>query len=504
MDKLIIKIKRGSYWIGALILIIALTWINNHYYYASRDITVKAEEVQYLRLLQAHYRSCRTGQSDTDCLNQLTDLIKHASPKGTLSFSDTAGEHIIFNNQYYAEKRTKVSSSLVISEENAPLIMLTYSQYSSPDIHVSVLRSISFSIADICERWQKGEDTDGFIENVAIPRSRPFVLYGLFIFFAMGLAYADRRSIQLRFEETQRKEQSLREKIWKIQDKAIQADLERDKLLEKIEDNTREILTTQEQIAQLQQQKSTLEEQQSSIEINLQNEQLERNNLEQELSITTESKRQTEARLRTVEDEMVARNTEIRRLMQKLDNASELHKQLKSSHDTARTEIDHLRLNEATLKQQYLIISKEKQVNDHQGQSQNWRQRLLNVLLDNPKVAINTKSNKVNPGRHHSNNFVMTLFEAISSTPQLDGLYQAITSIAYNPHKRGKADIKYDQSKKRYVLNVYDGNGDEGFGAQIVLSATKPWEAVVESKCLVETVSFMNQYRLNDCISGSA
>ncbi|WP_341303232.1 hypothetical protein [Pseudomonas sp. TMP25] len=110
--------------------------------------------------------------------------------------------------------------------------------------------------------------------------------------------------------------------------------------------------------------------------------------------------------------------------------------------------------------------------------------RVAKALLRNPDVRQAPGKAQVNQGLHHSKDFVRSLAEALQRNKNLNGTFISITTSAYKSLLRGSAELIFDAEKCRYALNVYDEQ-DEGFGAEIVLSAGEYWEAVVQAKCLV-------------------
>ncbi len=472
-----------NYILLCFALIVALTWVNNTWFYEAKDISVKEFQGHYLSLLDEMFSQCLKQNTSDLCEQQLTQVIQQAKPKGVLTLTRAGQPVEILNNQYYSDQRSIVTTDRTLGQ-SPDLLTLTYAQHSSPVIWLSVVRSITFSAADHWEKWNDADYWD-FVLNIAIPRSRPFWFFCGLIICTAVLNFLRFRELRSLYENAKVTEHRLVEKLQRVQAEANAAFESNETLSHALKEHSSTIEKTTMELMQKQQELHEWQAKNPQTDTVAAGEQSK----DDKPHLVIDNSQQKHAK---------ALSHEIHRLKTKLENAGEETAKLIQARNSAQHELDNKRAYVAELKKQLEAAEKRtSKLEPKAGDDVGWRKKLFKAFLHNPKVQTASKQTKVNSGRHHSSDFVALVAEAIASYPELSAIAESVTSIAYNPKKRGQADVTVDGKKNRFVLNIYD-DGDEGFGAQILLSAQKEWEAIIEAKCLIETVSRFKHLTLND------
>ncbi|WP_124794190.1 hypothetical protein [Conchiformibius steedae] len=108
---------------------------------------------------------------------------------------------------------------------------------------------------------------------------------------------------------------------------------------------------------------------------------------------------------------------------------------------------------------------------------------------------------KINSGRHHSQNFVQEVGMDMGEIARQYAFIESVTSCEYGAGQTGKMYLSAKQqgqfayAEEKYALRIYDK--DKGYGAEVLLAATTPCEAVVQVKMIQYLKPKYQSYHLN-------
>ena len=452
------------------VLVLALTGINNYFFYHNKDVAEARDVSQFARVFAAAYESCLSaGLPSGDCLEQLKRTMVHSGVAGTARILSSDREPVFeVDNEYYKDDRSLVRGEYAIGNDKDRWI-IEVTKLSSPSVLVSVWRSISFSALDIVEKLKRDEPMESFLVHVVVPRSMPFFF---FLMVAGLVCILVRQQVRVMFNAWESGQERISALSIELEEKSAAAEK---KELEVSELNRRLGQNKEEIVALL----AALEREQSRLD------QLNRQVVDSESEIASVKKQRREV------EEL------IRRIQANKSKADELnrvlfaqHKQLELERCESASELKKLRQDLTAVQGQENALNLEKN-----PLVQATEKRVVEVLLTNPDVKPSVARHNTNSGKHHSKDFVQSLIASVERNKRLHNSFLSITAIRYSPATRGKAELLFDNDKKSFVVNVYS-RCDEGFGAQVVLSARKQWEAVVQAKCLVTAVSLLKGTKL--------
>lgn len=441
-----------------LIIIVSLiTALNNYFFYRSKEISEYHTLNQYNKLVLLELKNCQASNITENICDEIAkNTIDEANISGIVTLQKNNVILIKKDNEHYKDSRKPIKTSLS-SRLNSNTYSIELEKLVTPSIVTSTFNSMTFSLYDLIKI--DNENINSFIENVAWPRSYPAISFFIVIFLSFFLAGLKLKSLYSTIEKTQNEIDSL----------TVDLSSAKDKLANK-----------EEQLLSLSKEK---EEQEKQAEI-LSN---QINTLEHSLyEVTTTSDNQR----KHITDEL-------KKLKTKKEQSDLINKNLAAKISTTRTELatsnNKISELESTISH---LQSEQIKIKDSKSFSP-IKNELIKYLLSNPDINIKNKEYKVNLGSHHSKQFVEKLDLIIKNSKKFEKLHNAIKSLtptAYS-QKRGVIELILDQSKKIYVLNVYD-NGDEGFGAQIALATENYFEALMISKCLINTLTPLSSFKL--------
>ncbi len=468
-----------------------------------------------------------------------------AKVNGTLRLLAADGRELMkIDNESYKDKRSSVTGSSTFGSEQDQLT-LELIKLSSPPIWLSVVRSVSFSLADIIQKVAHKESWSDFVGYIAIPRSAPAYSFLVALFFVFMLVRlktnaliaaietadddldaksAELDAAEIRLDQTNNELDSIREK-----ETVATREKERLKwLLVKVESDRKDMVTQQAidlerlaedsrrrmcEIGELKLKKKEadrlnqeLNEKASSLElesekdkihsfdlqhdIEKQRQEIER--LELELA-EAESEHQDIIRRQANDSDRLAEDykrgirdadAEIDDLMLKMKIADHDKQELVKKVSDKEQKIKVAEADISNLNDEIDNLNKEiKEWERKSGQPTSSERAVVKAFLVNPNVRTVSDKIIVNKGKHHSMNYVQSIADSISSSKSLVGVCISITGSRFNSHKKGTAELA-PLEKNKYLLYVYDQK-DEGYGAEIVLTAVEYWEAVVQAKCII-------------------
>ncbi len=455
-----IKYSRFTWFIMPLaiaIIVSAITALNNYYFYKSKEITEYHSLKNYSNLILLELQNCLgSGVTDLICEEISKTSIKESNISGITKFTKNKDVLISIDNESYKDSRKPVNALSSI-KVNSNIYEVEMEKLVTPSLIKSTFNSVTFSIYDLINL--NSNDKEGFIKNVAWPRSYPAISFFFVILFSFFLASLKLKTLYSTIEKTQNKIDSLSIEIsstklalankqeclaslsQKKEEEEIKAKMMADEIVE-LEHSLYDVTTTSDN---------------------------QRKQFSSALAILKEKKEKSDKINKILSSEIFTTTSE-------LEECKETISQLNSTINTLQIE-----QTKAKQSKSYTPIKNE----------------LIKYLLSNPDINIKNNEYKVNTGPHHSKTFVEKLDSIIKNSKKFEKLHNAIkslTPIAYS-QKRGVIELILDQSKKLYVLNVYD-NGDEGFGAQIVLATENYFEALMISKCLINTLTPLNSFKL--------
>jgi len=191
------------YTLVFLILVLPLTYINNHYYYKSITRIEKTEIFNLANTINSFSKTCMELSSNNTkrCISEIKTLLdNNADYYGNLVTINNKGATILsYDNRRYPDSRSPISLSdnkRAVSTIDALDGVLNITRNSIPSIWPSVYRSVTFSIVDIMKK--DGIDKKwSYIKSIAFPRSAPFLS---FLLLALVVVYLLKKSILAQIE----------------------------------------------------------------------------------------------------------------------------------------------------------------------------------------------------------------------------------------------------------------------------------------------------------------
>lgn len=246
-EKALLRLPLEKRWFLLIVMgavVISLVVINNYFYYQSIDKNEEKLQLQLLNTLKAAVGSCvETQSSASTCEKLLIDIVQESKWKGIVTVRDSEGTVILNNNnQAYREHRNSVTNkkSINISESGQNSVTVEIDTKSSYYLPVSVFNSVTLSLPDIARQLinvRSLSEVYGFVMNVAIPRSRPFLFFLALGFLSYTVARVGVRQSALKLNQAERENEDVVKELVSI--KADRNKLESD-LAEKDKELTAE------------------------------------------------------------------------------------------------------------------------------------------------------------------------------------------------------------------------------------------------------------------------
>lgn len=122
--------------------------------------------------------------------------------------------------------------------------------------------------------------------------------------------------------------------------------------------------------------------------------------------------------------------------------------------------------------------------------------KIRTILTRNPRLlTVKNDSININPGKHHSKDFVIDITEKLQSTDGLTEYGCSVTSDEYDHNHRNSFTVFHDNKLGRYCTKVV-GDSDAGFAAKVTFSVEKRHEVLMLVKYIIATNRHFRKYRI--------
>lgn len=436
--------KKSFCMLIGFILIAAFSAINNYYFYRTLENNAFHRQSEISSLIKSVYENCSFSPSHGNCVGQLVSIIGNAKLYGLTRI--ISNDEIVFERYTHVHESSRRLTSSELDLDNSSNLKLIIGQLVSPPLWLSTARSMSFSIPDWPGVLRSSQDPIGFAVKVAWPRSAPTFLMAFII--ALVLLIVRVHSLkQLNFQINQQK---------------------------KIRDSQASLLA--------------MEEQQNILKAKLTKNKEEDDRKTALLEKSKREKKKVETELGMLSKEEASKKREKEK---EIDSYVEILVELEDSLIQTRKENDKLR-TEIGIRENEISINKKEQerireVTQKLDYTKSQKRLVESILLESPDVSLSGEM-KIEPGKHHSKDYIHKLKEQICNNKKAVGLIKSLVPQSYGSNKRGRAELFLEVDGKSFFINVY-GFSDEGFSAKISLSATDHWEAIASSKYLINTIA---------------
>lgn len=514
--------------LGVLALVAVLTAINNYYYYVSQEKVYSEILKKEIAKFRDMLRICDRLQQD--CTPYIQVNMDNMALLGSVSITSN-GTQLYFKDK----ERRKDERNSVIAEKKFSIGDKNYvvhmEKRSTPPLFISIVRSMTFSIADWPENLfdQQGNfDKDKFfyfMETFGVPRSRPAFFFLLMAGLLFGLYKSHIARLNKRWEQLDKKNQFYSEKI---DAQLLELESQRsfaDQLLQESEGHKIKLLETQQHLTKIQKQLAGLEAEKSRVEaqysLSIQEALLQRSKIEEEL------KQQSEALKGEVADQQKMHIEARLQLQKKLKKAQDKIDSLQMAHDADKSritsemdalmedqqykdiEIEELegqltkfnslisekdneiadlnkRLAEAEASQQDI---KEQQHAIQQVQGKEFKRYASKLLLENPTLKfVPVPKISYLKNDHHHNDFVTGIFDEVCSNPELKYFVKSVHSTAFDPHYPNTLILRKGFKNSNRTADSNDFNltivAKGGKTAMLFLTAKSHCEAFVQAKLI--------------------
>jgi len=458
-------------WVTMLLVWLAITSINNHFFYKNRDLTEQRKYEQFAKIYSSMYDSCLDQIKNIPiCKNQLKSTIENSNIMGTTRLRLLDGRLILsIDNERYHDNRSSVSTHIILGRGSSGLI-LEFIKLSSPPLADSVARSITFSFLELLSKIKNDEPISDFIWQVALPRSGPAWSFWIVLLLLSLIIKFRKNAILAKYEAAENNAIDSKGKLEKAEEEILSYKSKLSTLMKNHNDSSIEKLILEEKQAQLEQDLNALINCQASP--TGENDEISSriNELMKTIELVEKQKSKIEQKNKELQETVSEQKNKIQ------DKEASLIS-LKKENDS---------LQASLTKQEQGISSEVKYVN----------KRIIKILLCNPDVTTGSGDFNFNKGAHHSKDFVIKLHNALLQDDALKKIVSSITPTEYGPRRRNNADLVFDRKKHTFALNVYE-NSDAGYAAQITLHANEIWKAVIQAKCLITTLNPLKNMKLN-------
>jgi len=184
------------YYIFLYIIVLALTYINNFFYYESVESKENKNIENYIQNVNSYSSTCvKFSNGDINkCINEIKEFAKNSSDYYGHRVL-IGGKEVIDNRRYPNSTESKPNpderkSNTVTGELSAIGLSIEVTRNSIPIIWKSVVRSATYSISDVIKKIQKKESWEKiheFITQILVWRSAPHISFFVLIFFVSFL-----------------------------------------------------------------------------------------------------------------------------------------------------------------------------------------------------------------------------------------------------------------------------------------------------------------------------
>jgi len=435
--------NRSFFLFLVLTMALIIAGINNWYFYQDREQQAHYNHQTLLRTADAVWAECRARQSHPECLAGLIDIVKNSHWRGMISVLGSEGEVLV---RYDTQPKQR-DRSTVVSERRlgsaAESVQLRIEQFVTPSLGSSLFSSTTISVVDLATLLWSGasrQELWGFIQAVAWPRSRPFLFFLLAMFL---LLYAARKGTQ--------------------------------QYLEQVDALKSSMTSHQLEIGKVGKDKESLANQIAEMQNRINDFNADRQAIDTLVEETSEKEVASLTKVQELEESIVKARKEKSAIELRLAKTQE-------RENTLKTQIEDLETR---------LVATERPSDPTE---KSVKRNIERILLDNPDVG---KGDLVgsNAGRHHGNDYISKLIQAISDSRMRVNVVKSIYSTAYQPRKRRTIQVCKLEKMNRYGL-VISHEDDQGTAAELVLHGGEYWQAVIDAKYLRETVRMLKNHTI--------
>ncbi len=198
--------KKTSLWISIFISFIALTFINNYYFYEYQNVQKSKKLTSIAIIIDFIYSDCLKSSNKGRCIDKVKDFLDKNKQKASVTIKDK-NVIVLQHNTRNLENDYKKNNPILWSKikdrnelqsnlnENLEIAINPTSK-----VWMSVFRSVTFSTFDWVPKWYRDSNfkVKEYIDNIAIPRSRPaffFFVFALLLYFLSWLAKRSKRNL---------------------------------------------------------------------------------------------------------------------------------------------------------------------------------------------------------------------------------------------------------------------------------------------------------------------
>lgn len=203
--------------------------------------------------------------------------------------------------------------------------------------------------------------------------------------------------------------------------------------------------------------------------------------------------------LRSVQDDAGSLQDSLAEAEELLDEESSITEQSANkirllSEELEEKDLQLIQLEEDLTKQDK-IVEQYAQKEDQSSRRRMFK-KIREILTRNPKIkTAKTTSINVNPGKHHSKDFVKEIKEKLKTTDGLTEYGCSVTSNEYDHKHRNTFTVFRDEKLGRYCVKVV-GDSDAGYAAKITFSVEKRHEVLMLVKYIVATNKHFKKYSI--------
>ncbi|WP_121628764.1 hypothetical protein [Poseidonibacter antarcticus] len=178
------------FWMIFLMVVLILSFIRNYSYYNSKKISDSIEIKLLTKNLSLGLKKCLDNHTDNIlCIEEIKKDLNYIKPDGIVK---VIKDNELLINYNKTKPRHQNRELVIIPEYLRTLKEYDYNFYvakhSTPNIPMSVFRSITFSITDIIKHIEESnidETFDWYISNQIYMRSQGSLIFMLLVYFAL-------------------------------------------------------------------------------------------------------------------------------------------------------------------------------------------------------------------------------------------------------------------------------------------------------------------------------
>ena len=512
--------KSYIYWPLIFLVVTILTAINNYAFYETREKTIAIEQKNTIDLYNALFKDCRSKSiPQSQCGRFLNKIIRASnSPHETLIIGSNKKPFVDIR----PKKKFSDNRKNVVTKKKIGLTTYVLTRASTPPLWSSVLSSMTFSFSDYLQQdYSNLKEIYRFTINTAWPRSRHSFLFLLAVLLLFKFFRAQQRILLNDLAKTEQNLTFLQsqyafveEKIVLMEEKLINSTASEDQLNQSIHELKNALITEQfkiQELTRIKQEKILIEKRLKETIDQKDKLQAEKDQATGKLKSHTQKlldeKKQLESQyqkeLASLNSQLVSKNglmddseLKIMELEEKIQSLTKSFQETKEHKLVLEKELSYYRKEKVICNQQ--IDKVQRNVDGLESKSDlgaSFRKRLIEALIRNPNIASVSSQHKINEGKHHGKEYIIRLNEQLKEHPSILNFCETITTTEFQPALRGQARLLKSKDKNRYIINLYFDD-DRGVAAEIMLSASHYWEAVLQTKCIFSVIKHLQKIKI--------